>query len=284
LKFQSIFILFNILLLIFFFFIILSPTLFLRNYSSIAVDQGFSLFSLFWRFSWVLMVILACIMAGFDVFYLRNRRLYALLEKEDWPALVTYLEDRVIRQGKYIPRLVRLLANTYLVLSDSPAVMSLENKVTMAKPSLIDDNALVFGTARALGRDFAGAVRFFEARLDSVKPRQRQWVCWYLGFSLLLSRQYDKAAEEFSRLAAVSNDGIITGLSAYFLSTISKKCAPEKVDPIIDAAIKGRERVLKALPAHKNWIKEIGRINTEIHIAVLSQHTKEAGKWLYKKG
>jgi hypothetical protein len=282
LKFQSIFILFNILLLIFLAIIILSPTLFLRNYSTIAADQGFSLFSLFWRSSWVLMLILACIMAGFDVFYLRNRKLYALLEKEDWPALVTYLEDRVIRQGKYTPRLVRLLANTYLVLSDSPAVMSLENKATMAKPSLVDENALIFGTARVLGRDFAGAVRFFEARQNSVKPGQRQWVCWYFGLSLFLSRQYDKAAEEFSRLAEASNDGIITGLSAYFLSAINKKSSPEKADSINEAATKGRERVLKALPTYKNWVKEIGKVNSEIHIAALSKHTEEAGKWLYK--
>jgi hypothetical protein len=228
------------------------------------------------------MVILAAIMAGFDVFYLRNRRLYALLEKEDWPALVTYLEDRVIRQGKYTPRLVRLLANTYLVLSDSSAVMSLENKAAMAKPSLVDKNALIFGTARVLGRDFTGAVRFFEARQNSVNSGQRQWVCWYFGFSLFLSRQYDKAAEEFSRLAEVSNDGIITGLSAYFLSTISKKSAPEKLKSLNEDAIHGKERVLKALPTQKNWTKETGRINGEIHIAVLSQHIEAAGKWLYK--
>jgi hypothetical protein len=220
-------------------------------------------------------------MAGFDVFYLRNRRLYALLEKEDWPALVTYLADRVIRQGKYIPRLVRLLANTYLVLSDSAAVMSLENKAAMAKPSLIDDNALVFGTARVLGRDLAGAVRFFEARQNSVKPGLRQWVCWYFGFSLLLSRQYEKAADEFIRLAEISNDGIITGLSAYFLSTSIKKALPQKSDSLDEAANSGKKRVLKALPTHKNWIKETGRKNTEIYIVVLSQHMEEAGKWLY---
>jgi hypothetical protein len=276
LKFQSVFILFNILFAFFLAIIIVSPALLPEN-----IDQSSPLTFLFLRSNWVLMILLACAMAGFDVFYLLNRRLYTLLEKEDWPALITYLEDRVIRQGKYTPRLVLLLANTYLVLSDSPAVMSLEKKAAMAKPSLVDKNTLVFGTARVLGRDFSGAVHFFEARLDIVKPGLRHWVHWYFAFSLLLSRQYDKAAEEFTRLIAICNDGIITGLSAYFLSTTIRKSLPEKSDSLDEEAKKGRERVLKALPAYKHWAKETGRKKTEIHITVLSQYIDEAGKWLY---
>jgi tetratricopeptide (TPR) repeat protein len=283
LKFQSVFIIFNILLLIFLVIIFLTPVLFLKGLDAGAFSQNSAIINIFLRSNWVLMIILASIMAGFDVFYLYNRRLYALLEKEDWPALVNYLEDRIMQKGKYSPRLVRLLANTYLVLSDSPAVMSLENKAAMAKPSLVDDNALIFGTARILGRDIAGAVRFFESRLYSVKPGLRLWVQWYYGFCLLLNRQYEKASEEFSRLAGLSNDGIITGLSAYFLSIIIMKSLPGQKDFTEAAAIKGRERTLNSLPTQKKWIREIGKISAEIHIAVLSQYINEAGQWLYKE-
>jgi hypothetical protein len=176
LKFQSVFIAFNILLVIFLAVIILSPILFMRNLELQTISQNSDIIAFFLRSNWILMITLAMILAGFDVFYIINRKLYALLEKEDWPALVNYLEDRILRQGKYSSRLVRLLANTYLVLSDSPAVMSLENKAAMAKPSLVDDNVLIFGTARILGRDAAGAARFFEARLKSVKPPLCLWV------------------------------------------------------------------------------------------------------------
>ncbi|MDL2230060.1 hypothetical protein LJC14_07420, partial [Treponema sp. OttesenSCG-928-L16] len=79
-----------------------------------------------------------------------NRRLFYLLEREDWPALVQYLEGKVMRGGNYSPRLVKLLANTYLVLSDPRSVMALERKLAAAKPALLDRNALVFGAARIL--------------------------------------------------------------------------------------------------------------------------------------
>ena len=271
-KFQSVFIIFNILLVLFLAILCLSPALFL----------GSQLIPVFWRSNWYLILILVLVLAGFDWFYFMNRRLYNLLEKEDWPALVNYLEDRVLRQGKYSPRLVRLLANTYLVLSDSPAVMSLENKAAMASSSLVDNNALVFGTARILGKDISGAIHFFETRLNSVKPALREWVRWYYGFTLLLDRQYEKASQEFSHLASSCKDGVISGLSAYFLGSVIKKSMPDHDSFLDSAAMEGRERVIKFFPNKKTWAKETVRINAEIHTAVLSKYMEEAGQWLYK--
>lgn len=271
-KFQSIFVLFNILLVIFLAILCLAPVFLLRG----------GLASVFWQSNWILILLLAMVLAGFDLFYLANRQLYALLEKEDWPALVTYLEDRIIRKGKYSERLVRLLANTYLVLSDSPGVISLENKAAMAKPSLVDKNALVFGTARILGKDISGAVRFFESRLNTVKPGLRQWVQWYYGFTLLLEKQFEKSSEEFSSLSMVSNDGVITGLSAFFLGNTLVKSLPEKIHFLGNAAAQGRSRVTKALPRRKDWNRETARISAEIHGAVLTKYMEEAGQWLYQ--
>jgi hypothetical protein len=271
LKFKSIFILFNIILIIFLAVLCLTPALML----------GSSFAASFWRANWFLVLVLGAILMGFDAYFIINQRLYALLEKEDWPALVHYLEDRVIRQGKYSHRLVRLLANTYLVLSDSPSVMSLENKAAIAKPSLVDDNVLVFGTARILGRDISGAVRFFGTRVDSSKPALRQWIRWYYGFALLLDRQYAQAADEFSLLARSSSDGVIAALAAYFLKEAVVRALPDRAEEIDAASAEGRKRVLKALPALKNWTREISRINSEIHAAALAKYLDETGKWLY---
>ncbi|MCL2373610.1 MAG: hypothetical protein FWC65_00005, partial [Treponema sp.] len=201
-KFKYIFILLNLTLLAFMAVLVLLPPL----------AAGFSPVGSLWPF----ILFLALILCAFNIFYLTNRRLFFLLEREDWPALVRYLEDRVIQKGRYSPRLVRLLANSYLVLSDSASVMVLENKTAIAKPALVDANVLIFGAARILGRDISGAARFFETRKDTVKSGIREWTRWYYGFALLLDRQFEKAAGVFSLLAQVSNDGIISGLSAYF--------------------------------------------------------------------
>jgi len=204
-----------------------------------------------------------------------------LLEKEDWPALARYLEDRVIQRGRYSSRLVRLLANSYLVLSDSAAVMSLENKVAIAKPSLVDANVLVFGTARILGKDITGAVRFFGTKKDTVKPRLKEWVCWYHGFALLLNYQFDEAADEFSVLARESKDAVLSALSSYFLSETLSHFLPLKRHELAEISDLGKARVLKALPQFKDWSREISRLSTEIHIAALSKYVDETGQWLY---
>ena len=235
----------------------------------------------FWQVNWPFIAVLALIFIAFNLFYFINRRLFMLLEKEDWPALTRFLEDKVIQKGRYSPRLVRLLANSYLVLSDSAAVMSLENKVAISKPALIDANVLVFGTARILGKDISGAVRFFGARKDTAKPSLKEWVTWYHGFALLLNFQFKEAADEFSVLARLSKDAVLTALSVYFLSETLIRFLPEKKQEIEEISSLGRDRVLKALPRFKDWSREISRLATEIHVAALSKYVEETGQWLY---
>ena len=272
-KFQSIFILFNTILLFFIALICFSPVVIL----------GKDVALLFWRSNWYLLLILVSVLAVFDSFYFANARLYRLLEKEDWPALVYYLENKVLGHGKYSKRLVRLLANTYLVLSDSTGVMALENKAAFVKPSLVDDSALIFGTARILAKDVTGAVRFFEARLTTVRPRLRPWISWYFAFALLLDRKYERAYEEFSHLVEVSDNEVITALSAYFLSNSVKKALPDKKQVLESITDQGRERVRKMLPRQEDWNRETARIKTEVHGAVLSKYIDEAGRWLYSE-
>ena len=270
-KFKLLFILFSILLLFFLASFILIPFYVFGSSFSIS----------FWRMNWPLLLVWALIFTFFNAFYLTNRHLFLLLEKEDWPALVSYLEGRVINKGKYSPRLVRLLANSYLVLSDSSAVISLENKLSAVKPALIDANPLVFGTARILGKDISGAVRFFDARKDTAKKSLKDWVQWYYGFTLLLDRQFEKAAGIFSLLARLSRDGIITALSSYFLIENMTFVMPENESEYRKISSEGKKRVIKALPTAESYRKEASRLSTEIHIAAISSYIEEACLWLY---
>ncbi|MDR0496351.1 MAG: hypothetical protein LBH42_01910 [Treponema sp.] len=270
-KFKSIFILFNITMLFFFAAIILLPYFMLSP----------SFLVSFWRINWILILVMTLFFFGFYSFYFINRGLFLLLEREDWPALVCYLEERVIRKGRYSNRLVRLLANTYIVLSDSEAVISLESNVAMVNPALLDTNALIFGTARILGKDITGAIRFFETRKNTVKSELREWVHWYHGFALLLNSQFEEAAVEFALLAQVSKDGVITALSSFFLSEAIALVVPEKEKELKEISSAGRESVLKALPFAKDWDREVSRLSTEIHAAAISKYLGKTGIWLY---
>jgi len=203
------------------------------------------------------------------------------LEREDWPALVIYLEDKVFKRGRYSSRLVRLLAVSYLVLSDTKGVIGLENKAAIARPALLDENALVFGAARILGKDFSGAARFFEARKYTVKPKLKDWVSWYLGFSLLLDYRLEGAADEFSFLVHESKDAVITALSSFFLSENLARVLHGKETEMREIASLGKNRARSGLPDYRKFNLEINKISTEVHTAVISRYIDETGRWLY---
>jgi hypothetical protein len=270
LKFKSIFIIFNIIIIIFLVIVCLLPLAVL----------GPDLASVFWRSGWPLILILALALVFLNVFFLSRRRLYRLLEREDWPALADYLESAVILRGRYVPRLVRLLANTYLVMSDSAAVINLEARVASARPALLETNALIFGAARILGGDPAGAAKFFAARLEKARGRDGEWIRWYGGFSRLLDRRFGEAAEEFKALALSSSDALITGLSSYFLDSTLRKNTGDGED-CRRIAGEGADRVRKIIKNPGEWAKEVSKIETEVHAALLRRYIGEAETWLF---
>ncbi|MDR0476052.1 MAG: hypothetical protein LBH43_20595 [Treponema sp.] len=245
--------------------------------------------SVFLQKNWVFILLPALFLVFYDLYFLKNWRFYALLEKEDWPALVHYLEELVIRKGKYRPRLVQVLANTYLVLSDSSSVMHLEKKLSVIRPSLVDKNAMVFGMARIIGRDIPGALQFFESRLLSADPGAgagpdlRLWLRWYYGFTLLLNKRYEDGAGEFAVLARESKNSMVAGLSAYFLQGSAAQALPLRTAELRAVSNEARERITKAFPLIKDWLKETGKFNTEIHTAILVKQLEETGLWLYSK-
>jgi hypothetical protein len=275
LKFKYLFILVNVIIVIFIALILIVSFSMLKLGSSMV----------FLRSIWPLLALLALMLTGLDVYYYISRKLFYLLEREDWPALVQYLESEVLRKGHYSRRLVQLLANTYLVLSDSRSVVSLENKVSVVKPAMIEENALVFAAARLLGGDNAGGVNFLEARLQKqglkAKGLKAQWVRFYYGFALLLDRRFSEAADQFMGLCVDADAAAVIGLSAYFLSETLMSFLPLRKEELFLAAEEGRKRVLKAFPGSGKWGREVSRLQTEIHTAVLAGYTKKATGWLY---
>jgi len=271
LKFKLIFTISNIALLIFL------ASLFFIPYHIMGSSFSVS----FWRMNFPLILVWGLLFLALNIYYFANKKLFLLLEKEDWPALICYLEEQVISKGRYSSRLVRLLANCYLVLSDSASVMSLENKTAINKPALVDTNALVFGTARILGGDTAGAVHFFKIRKETAKAALKDWVSWYYGFSLLLDRQVEEAIKEFAVLASLSKDGVVTALSSYFLQQHINALLPQFRQEFRDISDLGKQRALTAIPKMKAWKSEINELSTEIHAAAIAKYLENTGIWLF---
>jgi hypothetical protein len=235
----------------------------------------------FLKSAWPLFVILIIVLLSLNIFYAANRKLFFLLEREDWPALVYYLETRVIQKSHYSSRLVTLLANTYLVLSDSASVTALEKKVAAAKPSLLDTNSLTFGVARILSKDYAGAAQFFQKRMSSSKTESAEWVRWYYGFSELLAENYAPAAEEFILLVKECRDPLIIGLSSYFLDKTLAKAISSRKDELKQCAEDGKKRVKTYFPHQVAWKKDAAKMQTEIYATVIIKYINSAESWIY---
>ena len=271
-KFKYIIISFNILIIFFLLVIAFTPLLAL----------GLEFAKKFWISGWSLALVLVLSLIGFNMFFLLNRRLFKLLEREDWPALTDYLEHRLYDKNRYPQSLVRLLANSCIILSDSAGVMRLEKKISAEKPALLDKNALIFGAARILGGDSAGAASFFKARLENGRVKDTQWIRFFYSFALLLSRDFNTAENGFSTLAKNSNDVIITGLSSWFLSETLCKFS-NMPDECMKAAEQGKQRVLGKIKTIVAWKKETAKIEAEIHTAVIKKYIDQSAKWLFNK-
>jgi hypothetical protein len=278
LKFKPLIIVFNGIIVIFLAIVFVVPFLVLGRDLAIG----------FWQSSWFLAPVLLALLIGIDLYFALNYRVFLFLEKEDWPALVQELERRVLRDKNYSPRLVKLLANSYLVLSDAASVNVLEKKLSIAKPALVNANTLIFGAARILAKDNKGAVLFFGDRLPGTGARSlgipgtdREWISWYYGFALLLDRQFGAAADRFAVFAETSRDAVLTGLSAYFMDDTLRKFLPEKASALAEKAREGKERVRNSLKRRADWNRETKRLETEVHAAVLVHYIGKAADYIY---
>jgi len=276
LKFKQMIIAFSVIIVFILLIIFLVPSLF----------AGFDVAANFQSITLFLIIFITAILICLIVYFILNYRLISLLEKEDWPALAYYLEQKIYVKGGYNARNVRLLASSYMVISDYASVLKLENAAALAKPSAVLKNVLIFGSARILGGNYAEAAAFFHTYLEDeksgLKANEKEWVKWFYGFSNLLNGDFEKAEPDFLYLAEFSRDAVVSGLSSYFLFSYLAKNS-RKPDDCIAASQRGRGRVVKAVKNPARWKKEVEKNGTEIHTAIIRKYINEAEVWLFKK-
>ena len=275
LKFKSVIIFFNVLMILFLGVMLIIPLVILGK------DLAF----VFLRSSWFIAPLILLALTFLDVYFALNYKIYALLEKEDWPALIQELENKVLQKNRYSSRLVKLLINSYLVLSDVNSVTALEKRLSITKSSLLNENALSFSAARILSKDYQGSVEFLAPKYAGEfkgKGSNAEWVRFYYGFSLLLSRNFEAAADVLILLAREGRDGIPAGLSAYFLSENLSAFLPLRSENLKEEANAAKDRVKRSLHRRSDWDKELKRLETEVYAVVLQTYTGKAADYLYK--
>jgi hypothetical protein len=267
-KLKAIFLLFNGVLVVSFLLIFLMP-LFLLGTDS---------FSIFWQRNWIIAAVFVVTLGAVNGYFLFNWKLFTSLEREDWPSLVTLLEERVLRRGRAWTMYVRMLLNAYLITSNTEGILVLEAFLRPKRPRLIGRFSTQFCIPYLLMKDPAASEGFFSGLLQSSGVARRDWVRWNRCFSLIQQRKLEEARGELSSLSVASADPAVRLLSLYLLDVVARD------DPEAEKLVEEGKRLLKASHPAERMSRALERSGENMEVVVLARIVRDARDWLYGDG
>lgn len=269
-KFRTIFTLFNVVILTSFAFVFLMPLFVLGAGASLD----------FWKENWYLALFFLLLIAGLNSFFLANRKVFVLVEREDWGGLSAYLVKSMAGKGRIRSSRVRLLINAYLLQSDAEGIARLESDLSAKRPDLLRRNALLFGVTRLLRGRNEEAEAFLKGYLDAKDADSPDWLRFDYGFSLILQKRAREALPFLER-SLDSKDAVLRVLAAYLLASLGADAAEtEEARAEARARAEAERGRLRARFDARRWAKEVERAKSEVHIVILSKLVDDAGRWL----
>ena len=263
-KFKIIFILFNIVILVSFLVIYFMPLIML----------GWDYTKVFWSRNWGLPVLFVAIIGLLNAYFVFNWKLFTLLEREDWPSLITYLERRIFEKKIIITQQVRILVNAYLVRSDLDAIAKLEEFIKEQKPNVLSRFALIFGLPYLLRNDSDEMAAYF-AGFVGQKGKDGTWIRWNYAFALVLQGKKDEAEQMLGGVCAEQGEPVLSLLSAYLLESLQPEDGSRR--RLVED---GRNR-LKKRYTPTLWAREVEKSRNNVQVVILAKLVEEATDWLF---
>ncbi len=264
-KMKAIFITLNVVLGIAFLVIFLTPLFF----------GGGDWFAVFWGSNWPIAIIFAVTLCFIDAYFLLNWRLFHALEKEDWPAVADFLEDRILRRGWITGARVRLLLNTYLVASNTDGILALEAYLEKKRPRLIARFSMSFGIPHLLSKEPSDAEAYFRELLERPHVADRDWIMWNHAFSLLQAKRTDEARAALMDLAGRVTQPVLLLLSIYLLDVLARNDSP------VESLVASTRDRLRTQHTPSSLQKAVDKAASNMQVIVLSRLLQDAAHWLF---
>jgi hypothetical protein len=266
-KFKTIFFLFNAFIIVSFLLISLVPLLFLGAEYSI----------IFWSRNWIISALFFLFIGALDAYFIYNWKLFTLLEKEDWPLLISYLEEEIYKKKRFTKRNLSLIINAYLSVSNLDKVKRLETEIRSASPKMLPQFALYLGTPYILENDLEHCVSYYAEFKDNPDVRFPGWIKWCYAFALVSRKEIEQAKTVFVSLLDTTKDDILILLTLYFLQNMDNLLEEEKKIRFSEK----KKHFLEHYSDHKEWDKVIQKKSEEnLLILLLSSLTKNAWYWI----
>ncbi len=173
-RFKSIFWLFNaVVAAALIIFTVASFLLFGKDYASI-----------YWGNMWIIALLFIALIGALDTYFIMNWKLFDFLEKEDWPALLAWLENRLYAKGRLKKPYANLLINTALSVSNLEAVKKLEKEIREKKPAMLPSMGVALGIPVFLEQNREAVKAYFGPLADNPKTKRRDWAQWCRAVSI----------------------------------------------------------------------------------------------------
>ncbi|AHC14794.1 hypothetical protein [Salinispira pacifica] len=260
-KFKLIFLIFNAIVVFSFLFIALLPVFML----------GWEYAAPFWENSWYLLLLFVLVLFGLDAYFIRNWKMFTLLEQKDWELIQKYLEEEIFSKKRIGDQRVQILLNTYVVKGRPDSMIRLAEWVRNENPGVYRRLLLPLSTGHLLNNDFQGLKEYYDPWIQENSLTKKGWADWLWAFAALRLQEGEAPLSRLTFTAQKSNDEAVRLLSAYLLKDILQLEISEKTRDFLSGFA---SRYSKAA-----WAKKLEGRKEKLHILTLSSILQQAGEW-----
>lgn len=264
-KFKALFILFNVVIVVSFLFIFLMPVFVL----------GGDFVRVFWQDNWYISILFVVVLVLLNWYFVRNWKLFTLLEEQDWPGLIGYLESRIYEDARADLSHLRILVNAYVVTANMEKIGALEAHIRGYYPHLLPKLAIVLGVPHLLRNDADDMIAYFGDLKDEKRCPERDWIRWDYAFALISRGRALDAKPFLVSIADESRDPLLLLLTAYLLEAYH-----DREDEARAKRAEVRSKLTKRY-RRDDWVRLRERGQRNLQVVVLSRLIEEAVERLY---
>lgn len=264
-KFRVLFIVFNVVILVSFALIFLMP----------AFVLGWDYTSVFWSTNWPVGAVFLVVLLGLNGYFVYNWKIFTLLEAEEWPDLIDYLEREAFEKKRLTRQRARILVNAYVVTGRVDRIGELETFIRSEKPQLLPKLAIELGVPHLLSNDGGRMAAYFGEMKDRADVADPLWIRWCYAFALMTKNDFTEAGGELLVVLDEAKDPLLRMLTAHMLEPFGAR----------DEATANRVREARE-EMHRRYTRD--RINKELEqqrqnlqVLFLSSRIEEARDWVF---
>jgi len=264
-KFKFIFALFNAIIVLAFLFVFFMPLFVIDAKSTLE----------FWGKNWYVVVLFLSVLGILDGYFIKNWKVFSLLEHEDWVGLSKHLKTKIVDKHRFSDQNIRMLCNALVILGRTTEIRDVERSIREHKPKVLSHYVVLLCLPYLIEQDGKGLAAFCQPLLLAKHLRDEKWVHFFYAFGLMSNGDAESSRQSLVDLAFQKKDVLVQLASLYLLG--SQNAVP---DPAITVPLS-----LFRKENNANVIKHrIEQAKELLHVVLLSRVLLEpACEWAFSQ-